>query len=92
MQRLALAVALSLAPTFAWAGSMTLLGAGSAPLQTFQGPNWHKVLEDVPCNLISKDGQGFKLNAILIVGGDAPRTQPTLTGANEVKQIEKQCP
>jgi hypothetical protein len=65
---------------------------GPGALQTFKGKNWNDVLKQVPCNLVSMDGQGYKVNAILIVGSEPPLKQPVLTKENQVKQLEKQCP
>jgi hypothetical protein len=81
----------------ACAGSMTLLGVGRpAPsLETFEGSSVHKIIEKVPCTLILREGENFKINAILIVGNGNDKitlTAPVISEKDQIKEIERHCP
>lgn len=83
------------APAFA---QMTLLGVGGAsPSQpkTFQGKSLREILETVPCDLITKEGHDFKVNAILVVEKEKEKqtlADPLISDEGLLKEIERLCP
>jgi hypothetical protein len=63
---------------------------GGDGMPTFEGPNWHDVLEKVPCQLVTKDGKGLEIAARLIVDGKT-FDNPTITDRVRVKDVEGRC-
>jgi len=62
---------------------------GSTP--TFEGVNWHEVLEKVQCQYVTKEGKDFKIAAKLIVAGQTFEN-PTITEEGQIKELERKCP
>jgi hypothetical protein len=61
---------------------------GSAP--TFEGANWHEVLEKVPCQYVTKVGKDLKIAVTLVVDGKTFKN-PTITEEDRIKELEKRC-
>jgi hypothetical protein len=88
-KRLILTFAISLIlPVSAWA-QFSMIQVGNPPA-TFQGKNWHDALEQVPCNLVAKDGEVIKINATLIVDGKTFQN-PISAEESQVRQAEALC-
>ena len=81
-----------IAPAFA---QMTLLGVGGPKPLTFQGKSLREILEKVPCDLITRQGHDFKVNAILVVEKEKEKetlTDPLISDESQIKEIEQHCP
>jgi hypothetical protein len=63
---------------------------GSAP-PTFEGKLGMKVLEKVPCQLVTMVGQDFKISATLVVDGKIFKN-PTITEEVRLRELERKCP
>jgi hypothetical protein len=61
---------------------------GSIP--TFEGANWHEVLERVACQYVTRDGKDLTIAAKLVVDGKTFQN-PTITEEGQIKELEKRC-
>jgi transposase-like protein len=71
------------------------VGRPAPSLETFEGSSVHKIIEKVPCTLILREGENFKINAILIVGNGNDKitlTAPVISEKDHIKEIERHCP
>ncbi|WMT78844.1 hypothetical protein [Bradyrhizobium sp. Ash2021] len=56
----------------------------------FKGSNWHQIIDQVPCNDVSKSGDGFQISGTVMIG-ETSHQDPVITDQGQVNLLEKKC-